>query len=104
MLNPITIALQEGTVQVSVLWQQGVWAVHRAHEDSEASARAHRYVVTHVPSGRALRDGLTQRQAIGLGKVLYREAPDWGEASPFRACVYAPMPLQLRLRQLATPK
>lgn len=100
MTTLITIALKEGAEQVPVLWQGGVWAVHRALGD-EDKPRARWYAVTHVPTGRALRFGLTQRQALRLGKTLHREAPNWGDGATLRSCPYAPIQLQQRLRQLA---
>lgn len=62
-------------IEVVALVYSDVWAVHR---DESGTGDPSWWVVTHVPSGRLVRGGLTRRHAMTVARVVARRYPRWG--------------------------
>jgi hypothetical protein len=73
----IKVAGRTGPISVKVLERHGVYAVHRQDDDRK------RYNVTHVPTGMALKQGLTRSKAGDFAKYLHGNAPGAAAGAKF---------------------
>lgn len=88
--------------KVRVLARKGVWAVTRSIIPT--GAEPHRFVVTHIPTGCAVKQGIdTKERATELMDKLAQEAPRFGtnfKHNPAYGWKPRESPMSLRIREI----
>lgn len=85
-LNVIRVCRHAGRAKrVVPIWHRGVWAVTptlKAYAEAQAPRT---WNITHVPSGRALRQGLTKTAALRAARAVHAEWPDYAAGAKLRS-------------------
>src|SRR3989344_2693197 len=83
-MTKITIALEKSKTDVQIVFQAGVWAIHRSH--LKGVEEPHQFwTVTHVPTGRYAAKEIPRGTALILAQRLFNLAPRFLEGLKLRA-------------------